>query len=72
MKAVSFFSDEMIIDVYAASDKNHINKQVSIHVFAKQEPVSLYETDNGEYLVRTRIDPITRKARFIQGKEVLK
>ena len=64
LKAIPFFSDDIVIIPHTATNAKHIGRKVTIKKFAKNKPVSLSRIlENGEYLVETI------GGEFIQGEE---
>lgn len=64
LKRIPFFADDIAIVPHTATDREHVNKRITIRSFADGQPVCLdrvMETD--EYVV-TR-----RDGAFIQGAE---
>lgn len=64
MQPIPFFSDDIEILPHSATHKKHIGKRVSIRDMAGGRPVSLYELENGDLLVRVEGD-------FIEGPEAV-
>lgn len=69
LKPVTFFSDAITIKPHTATDAANLDRPVSVREFAGGDPVSLYEINNGEYvLVRATGQ---RSPDFIEGPEVM-
>lgn len=62
MTPVSFFSEDIKINVHSAMDVNHL-KLMTIGEFSNGEPVSLYQ--NGDELYARK-----QNGDFIEGKEI--
>lgn len=69
MKAISFFDDDIKIHVHTATKRDHVGKVMSIHDFAGESPVALYES-GGDLVVYKGSDPVYSERPFIRGEEV--
>ena len=67
MKPVAFFTDDIEIRPHSATDAVHLSRSVRLGDFAQGEPMSLYETEDGELFARTP----GMNGRFIEGPEVV-
>lgn len=66
MKSISFFSDEIVINVHNATHEKHLGRRMSIRDMAAGRPVSLYEMDNGNLRA-----VVYGSGDFIEGPEVV-
>lgn len=68
MKSIPFFKDTIAIEITSCSGSFNIGTVCTIKDFADDEPVALYELDNGDLHVVAGRYPNTR---FIEGPETL-
>lgn len=73
MTPIMFFTDDIKIRAHTATEAKHIGKAVSVRDFAQGKPVSLYELENGDVLLRESAlpgQPRPQCPRFIEGPQL--